>query len=108
MALKRKLREFPVTEDAMLPVGTSLGVQHFVPGQYADVTGITRRKGFQRVMKRFDAAGGDASHGCSKAQRTIGSTGQRDAPGKVFKGQKMPGRMGAEEKFLVQKETLYS
>lgn len=47
VALKRKLREFPVTEDAMLPVGTSLGVQHFVPGQYADVTGITRRKGFQ-------------------------------------------------------------
>ncbi|KAF3546794.1 hypothetical protein DY000_02004445 [Brassica cretica] len=54
VALKRKLREFPVTEDAMLPVGTSLGVQHFVPGQYADVTGITRRKGFQRVMKRFE------------------------------------------------------
>lgn len=47
VALKRKLREFPVKEDAMLPVGTSLGVQHFVPGQYAEVTGITRRKGFQ-------------------------------------------------------------
>ncbi|KAG2315820.1 hypothetical protein Bca4012_066667 [Brassica carinata] len=98
VALKRKLREFPVTEDALLPVGTSLSVRHFVPGQYVDVTGITRGKGFQGVMKRFDTAGGDASHGCSKGHRTIGSTGQRDAPGKVFKGQKMPGRMGAKER----------
>lgn len=47
MPLKRKLREFPVTEDALLPVGTSIGVRHFVPGQYVDVTGITRGKGFQ-------------------------------------------------------------
>ncbi|CAH8362633.1 unnamed protein product [Eruca vesicaria subsp. sativa] len=98
VALKRKLREFPVTEDALLPLGTELGVRHFVPGQYVDVTGITRGKGFQGVMKRYDAAGGDASHGNSKAERSIGSTGQRDDPGKVFKGQKMPGRMGAEEK----------
>ena len=45
--LKRKLREFPVTEDALLPVGTELGVRHFVPGQFVDVTGITRGKGFQ-------------------------------------------------------------
>lgn len=52
--LKRKLREFPVTEDALLPVGTSLGVRHFVPGQYVDVTGITRGKGFQ--VKPFSAA----------------------------------------------------
>lgn len=45
--MKRKLREFPVTEDALLPVGTSIGVRHFVPGQFVDVTGITRGKGFQ-------------------------------------------------------------
>lgn len=45
--MKRKLREFPVTEDALLPVGTSIDVRHFVPGQYVDVTGITRGKGFQ-------------------------------------------------------------
>ena len=45
--LKRKLREFPVTEDALLPVGTPIGVRHFVPGQYVDVTGISKGKGFQ-------------------------------------------------------------
>ncbi|KAJ4897886.1 hypothetical protein Rs2_24680 [Raphanus sativus] len=71
---------------------------HFRAQGYVDVTWITRGKGFQGVMKRYDTAGGDASHGCSKAHRTIGSTGQRDAPGKVLKGQKMPGRMGGKEK----------
>ncbi|CAH8366675.1 unnamed protein product [Eruca vesicaria subsp. sativa] len=96
--LKRKLREFPVTEDALLPVGTELGVRHFVPGQYVDVTGITRGKGFQGVMKRWKFKGGPASHGCSKAHRKGGSTGQRDDPGKVFKGRKMPGRMGADQR----------
>ncbi|KAH0837339.1 hypothetical protein HID58_092418 [Brassica napus] len=96
--LKRKLREFPVTEDALLPVGTELGVRHFVPGQFVDVTGITRGKGFQGVMKRHKMKGGPASHGCSKAHRKGGSTGQRDDPGKVFKGRKMPGRMGAKQR----------
>lgn len=45
--MKRKLREFPVSEDALLPVGTSIGVRHFVPGQFVDITGITKGKGFQ-------------------------------------------------------------
>lgn len=45
--MKRKLREFPVTEDALLPVGTSLNVRHFVPGQFVDISGITKGKGFQ-------------------------------------------------------------
>ncbi|KAF8045889.1 hypothetical protein N665_4251s0002 [Sinapis alba] len=96
--LKRKLKEFPVMEDTLLPVGTELGVRHFVPGQYVDVTGITRGKGFQGVMKRWKFKGGPASHGCSKAHRKGGSTGQRDDPGKVFKGRKMPGRMGADQR----------
>ncbi|XP_015900059.1 large ribosomal subunit protein uL3m [Ziziphus jujuba] len=96
--LKRKLREFPVTDDALLPVGTSLGVRHFVPGQFVDVTGITRGKGFQGVMKRHGFKGGPASHGASLSHRSGGSTGQRDAPGKVFKGRKMPGRMGAQQR----------
>ncbi|GLT91410.1 hypothetical protein SLE2022_092990 [Rubroshorea leprosula] len=96
--LKRKLREFPVTEDALLPVGMSIGVRHFVPGQYVDVTGITRGKGFQGGMKRWGFKGGPASHGNSLAHRAIGSTGQRDAPGKVFKGKKMPGRMGGKQR----------
>ncbi|XP_072958865.1 large ribosomal subunit protein uL3m [Typha angustifolia] len=96
--LKRKLREFPVTEDALLPVGTPITVRHFVPGQYVDVTGISRGKGFQGGMKRWGFQGMPASHGASLSHRSIGSTGQRDAPGKVFKGKKMPGRMGGKQR----------
>ncbi|CAI9292033.1 hypothetical protein Lser_V15G31433 [Lactuca serriola] len=96
--LKRKLREFPVTEDALLPIGTQIGVRHFVPGQYVDVTGITKGKGFQGAMKRWGFKGGPASHGASLSHRSPGSTGQRDAPGKVFKGKKMPGRMGGKQR----------
>ncbi|XP_010468241.1 PREDICTED: 50S ribosomal protein L3-2, chloroplastic-like [Camelina sativa] len=96
--LKRKLREFPVTEDALLPVGTSLGVRHFVPGQYVDVTGISRGKGFEGWMKRCGFSGMPATHGASLSHRSGGSTGQRDAPAKVFKGRKMPGRMGADQR----------
>ncbi|XP_077239972.1 ribosomal protein L3 plastid [Tasmannia lanceolata] len=95
--LKRKLREFPVTEDALLPVGTVINVRHFVPGQFVDVTGITRGKGFQGGMKRWGFSGMPASHGASLSHRSIGSTGQRDDPGKVFKGKKMPGRMGGKQ-----------
>ncbi|CAI9109002.1 OLC1v1008731C3 [Oldenlandia corymbosa var. corymbosa] len=95
--LKRKLREFPVTEDALLPVGTSIGVRHFLPGQFVDVTGISRGKGFQGCIKRHNFKGLPASHGHSKSHRSGGSTGQRDAPGKVFKGKKMAGRMGGKQ-----------
>ncbi|KAJ6904174.1 50S ribosomal protein L3-2 [Populus alba x Populus x berolinensis] len=96
--MKRKLREFPVTEDALLPVGTCVGARHFVPGQFVDVAGITMGKGFQGGMKRHGFKGGPASHGASLSHRSIGSTGQRDAPGKVFKGKKMPGRMGGVQR----------
>ncbi|KAF5960780.1 hypothetical protein HYC85_001989 [Camellia sinensis] len=96
--MKRKLREFPVSEDALLPLGFSIGVRHFVPGQFVDVTGITRGKGFQGGMKRWGMKGNPASHGASLSHRSIGSTGQRDAPGKVFKGRKMPGRMGGKQR----------
>lgn len=96
--LKRKLREFPVTEDALLPVGTPLHVRHFVPGQFVDVTGITKGKGFQGVMKKHGFKGGPATHGASLSHRSPGSTGQRDAPGKVFKGKKMAGRMGGNQR----------
>lgn len=96
--LKRKLKEFPVSEDALLPVGTAIGVRHFVPGQYVDVTGITTGKGFQGVMKRHGFSGMPASHGASLSHRSGGSTGQRDAPGKVFKGRKMAGRMGGKQR----------
>ncbi|KAK7273421.1 hypothetical protein RIF29_14470 [Crotalaria pallida] len=96
--LKRKLREFPVTPDALLPLGTSLNVRHFVPGQYVDITGTTKGKGFQGTMKRHGFSGMPASHGASLSHRSGGSTGQRDAPGKVFRGKKMAGRMGGEQR----------
>ncbi|KAH7285990.1 hypothetical protein KP509_33G054400 [Ceratopteris richardii] len=94
--LKRKLTEFPVTEDALLPVGTPIDVRHFVPGQYVDIAGITIGKGFQGGMKRWGFSGGPASHGASLSHRSLGSTGGRQDPGKVFKGKKMPGRMGGK------------
>ncbi|BAA92206.1 putative ribosomal protein L3 [Oryza sativa Japonica Group] len=96
--LKRKLREFPVTEDALIPLGTTITVRHFVPGQFVDVTGITKGKGFAGGMKRHGFSGMPASHGASLSHRSIGSTGQRDAPGRVFKNRKMPGRMGGVQR----------
>ncbi|XP_047330513.1 50S ribosomal protein L3-2, mitochondrial-like [Impatiens glandulifera] len=98
--MKRKLREFPVTEDGLLPLGTSIGARHFVPGQYVDIAGITRGKGFQGCMKRHNFSGMPASHGASLSHRSGGSTGQRDAPGRVFKGRKMPGRMGGKQRTM--------
>ncbi|AES74496.1 putative ribosomal protein L3 [Medicago truncatula] len=95
--MKRKLQEFRVTEDALLPVGTSLNVRHFVPGQYVDITGITKGKGFQGVIDRHNFKGGPASHGNSKTERTMGSTGML-GPCRVFKGKKMPGRMGGKQR----------
>src|SRR5690606_31350288 len=68
---------------------------HFVAGQKVDVTGTSIGKGFQGVMKRHNFGGGRASHGNSVSHRSHGSTGQRQDPGKVFKGKKMAGHMGA-------------
>jgi large subunit ribosomal protein L3 len=93
---KLKLVEFRVTEDALLNVGDELSVEHFVPGQKIDVTGESKGKGFQGVMKRWNFAGLRATHGVSVSHRSHGSTGQRQDPGKVFKGKKMAGHLGAE------------
>lgn len=90
----KRLVEFRVTPDAMLEVGTELSAEHFVAGQYVDVTGTTIGKGFAGVMKRHNFAGLEASHGVSVSHRSHGSTGQRQDPGKVFKGKKMAGHMG--------------
>lgn len=90
------LGEFRVSLDAMMPVGTPISVQHFVPGQYVNVRGVTQGKGFQGGMKRHGFAGLRASHGVSVSHRSIGSTGNRHDPGKVIKGKKMPGRMGGD------------
>jgi large subunit ribosomal protein L3 len=90
----KKLVEFRVTPDAMLEVGTELAASHFVAGQYVDVTGTSIGKGFAGSMKRHNFRGLEASHGVSVSHRSHGSTGQRQDPGKVFKGKKMAGHMG--------------
>jgi large subunit ribosomal protein L3 len=92
---KAKLAEFRVSEDALLEPGTSLSVDHFVVGQYVDVCGTSIGKGFAGAMKRWGFKGLRASHGVSISHRSHGSTGQRQDPGKVFKGKKMAGHMGA-------------
>jgi len=91
---KRKLVEFRVDENALIEPGTELVASHFVPGQYVDVTGNSIGKGFAGVMKRHNFAGLEATHGVSVAHRSHGSTGQRQDPGRVFKGKKMAGHMG--------------
>jgi large subunit ribosomal protein L3 len=91
---KRKLAEFRVSPDNLVEVGAEITADHFVPGQYVDVTGTSIGKGFAGVMKRHNFAGGRASHGVSVSHRSHGSTGQRQDPGKVFKGKKMAGHMG--------------
>jgi large subunit ribosomal protein L3 len=91
---KKKLVEFVVDKSALLEVGVQLRTDHFVVGQYVDVTGFSVGKGFAGVMKRHNFRGLEASHGVSITHRSHGSTGQRQDPGKVFKGKKMAGHMG--------------
>ena len=93
---KSKLAEFRVSDEAMLDVGLTLAASHFVPGQKVDVVGTTQGKGFAGAMKRHNFGGLRASHGVSVSHRSHGSTGQCQDPGKVFKGKKMAGQMGAE------------
>ncbi|GBR45245.1 50S ribosomal protein L3 [Neokomagataea thailandica NBRC 106555] len=93
---KKHLVEFRVAEDAVLEAGTKLSAAHFVVGQKVDVTGQSKGKGFAGVMKRHNFAGLEATHGVSISHRSHGSTGQRQDPGKVFKGKKMAGHMGDE------------
>ena len=93
---KRKLVEFRVAEDALLQPGAELVASHFAVGQYVDVQGSTLGKGFAGAMKRWNFAGLEASHGVSISHRSHGSTGQRQDPGKTFKGKKMAGHLGAE------------
>ena len=92
---KSKLVEFRVSDDALLDVGASLAASHFVAGQKVDVVGTTQGKGFAGAMKRHNFGGLRASHGVSVSHRSHGSTGQCQDPGKVFKGKKMAGQMGA-------------
>ena len=93
---KKKLREFRVAPDALLESGQTLTAAHFVPGQKVDVCGITKGKGFAGGMKRWNFRGLEASHGVSVSHRSLGSTGNRQDPGKTFKNKKMPGHLGQE------------
>lgn len=92
---KAKLAEFRVSEDATLDVGAVIGANHYVAGQRVDVVGISHGKGFAGAMKRHNFAGLRASHGVSISHRSHGSTGANQDPGKVWKGKKMAGHMGA-------------
>ncbi len=93
---KRKMAEFRVSPENLIEVGAEITADHFVPGQFVDVTGTSIGKGFAGVMKRWNFSGHRATHGNSVSHRTHGSTGQRQDPGKVFKGKKMAGHLGDE------------
>ena len=95
---KAKLIEFRVSEDALVDVGAEISADHFVAGQLVDVSGHTQGKGFQGGMKRWNFGGLRATHGVSVSHRSLGSTGQRQDPGKVFKGKKMAGHMGDRQR----------
>ena len=92
---KRKLAEFRVTPENLIEVGAEITADHFIKGQRVDITGTSQGKGFAGAMKRWNFGGLRASHGVSVSHRAHGSTGNSQDPGKVFKGKKMAGQMGA-------------
>jgi len=92
---KAKLVEFRVAPDNMIDIGEEITANHYFEGQYVDVTGTSIGKGFAGAMKRHNFGGLRATHGVSISHRSHGSTGQCQDPGKVFKGKKMAGHMGA-------------
>ena len=101
---KKRLAEFRVSEDCMIDVGSTLLPSHFIEGQFVDVIGTSIGKGFAGAMKRHNFAGLRASHGVSVSHRSLGSTGQCQDPGRVFKGKKMAGQMGVAQ---VTEQNLY-
>jgi len=92
---KRKIAEFRVSADNLIEVGAEITADHYLEGQYVDIAGTSIGKGFQGAMKRHNFGGLRATHGVSVSHRSHGSTGQCQDPGKVFKGKKMAGHMGA-------------
>ena len=92
---KRKIAEFRVDPENLIGVGEEITANHYFEGQFVDVTGVSIGKGFQGAMKRHNFGGLRASHGVSISHRSHGSTGQCQDPGRVFKGKKMAGHMGA-------------
>jgi large subunit ribosomal protein L3 len=93
---KRIVSEFHVSEDMLIEVGAEITADHYVPGQKVDIQGTTIGKGFAGGMKRWNFGGLRATHGVSVSHRSLGSTGQRQDPGRTFKGKKMGGHLGDE------------
>ena len=93
---KRVVAEFRVKEDALVDVGAEITADHFVAGQKVDVQGVTVGKGFQGGIKRWNFGGLRATHGVSVSHRSLGSTGNRQDPGRTFPGKKMAGHLGQE------------
>ncbi len=93
---KRRIAEFRVSPENLIEVGSEITADHFVTGQRVDISGVSIGKGFAGAMKRHNFAGLRASHGVSVSHRSHGSTGQCQDPGRVFKGKKMAGHLGAE------------
>lgn len=95
----RFIKEFPASAEVISEYkeGSNLDISVFENVPYVDVTGVSKGKGFAGTIKRYNFRGQDSSHGNSKSHRKMGSTGQNQSPGKVFKGKKMPGRMGGEQ-----------
>ena len=94
---KKIIKEFRVDQENILEIGSNLDVTHFKQDQFVDVTSTSIGKGFAGAMKRHNFGGLRASHGVSVSHRSHGSTGQNQDPGKVFKGKKMAGHMGATQ-----------
>ena len=99
VTLKKRVAEFRVeNEEGLVPVGSEISAEHFVAGQKVDITGHTQGKGFAGAMKRWGFGGLRATHGVSISHRSHGSTGNRQDPGRVFKGKKMAGHMGDRQR----------
>jgi large subunit ribosomal protein L3 len=96
VAPKSKLVEFRIPPEMAGPIGAEITADHYAPGQKVDVAGTSLGKGFAGAMKRWNFGGLRATHGVSVSHRSHGSTGQRQDPGKVFKGKKMAGHLGDE------------
>ncbi len=105
---KKILKEFRISENEQFKEGNELGLEIFKDKKFVDVKSRTIGKGFAGVMKRWNFGGLRASHGVSVSHRSHGSTGQRQDPGKVFKGKKMAGHMGDKLRTMLNLEIIKS
>ena len=105
---KKRLKEFRVENNDQFKEGNELGLEIFKDKKFLDVRSKTIGKGFAGVMKRWNFGGLRASHGVSVSHRSHGSTGQRQDPGKVFKGKKMAGHMGDKLRTMLNIEVIKS